>query len=1080
MIITPIASTPPTCTPIYSIRPLLSMFSKIKLRKAPLSLSSVSNAIKSSGTSNLTPELTPKHLKVTAGDQLGLPIDSISAVAYDPVQSLLAVCTESNSIHVYGQGTVEVVFGLKSLGTVSHLKFVKGVYLVCVESSGSITVLSLESKEILGRYLAHGSVFAVETDPSLDWLVVGLNNGSLIFYDVDRLSLTPMRVDNLQKVVMPKQKMSPVLSIEWHPRDIGSLLIAYSHCAVQYSIVEGRIKNSFIYQLDPSCRGFEYSNMIETGGKKKLFGSMKEVRPRVVEAHYHPNGLHIVTVHADGTLAFWDANSATLLEARTVKVKGLHKQGDPVQVDACGEMRVKWITGQDPELTLLLITGASVEHPDVIDVFDFGYTLKYSMTSHEKQGDFYSVPPEGERKIPVKFNRRLQEQGPLEYITTLLPLAAEAQPYFNGGHHPSRIFLISSLGSLYMSILDPLAAPDIAIPPSLGSILPPITFSSSESVKRVDWYSILSNRRTKGASTLLSGGAAVNKQYPRPLGLNEGFHTVSVLAHENGSICLLDITSGEYNDDEAVAKFSLRDTLDDGTSGSYRPISVSCSFESRELLVGLANGNVAICKFTKAGVTPPARTGYEQCAVQHSNGDAKIVDLSRRMLGHFTQPSFMPVSLLQIDTSDKVSCLKLSNTGFAAVGYKSGRLVVCDISRGPAVIMNLESITTHLPSVVGECYVTSLEFTIMEYGQDGYSSLLLLVGTNAGGNFLVFKIVPQTNGAFDAVFATKTLGLNYRNNEEGDSGLDKIMPVNAATGESAVATLEMFRALARNIVIPGYIVVSSKRDLRVLKLPKQKLAHKVVDEKCISSGIINIRPNGCALAVLTETGFVKLFSLPSLSDVADIKLPVDLYKRLQTTFKGKAVENSSFISSGEIIVLLNSSETLNLLIYDESKNKAIPKQKPTDLLFNKNAIIPPRPAAGALLWAKGQASYTSSKDLAVLIAGPNRKPAKHVESQLAYNISPEANPNQSYGAYSGAIVSKEPEKAYEQPVRRGTATNPYAFGTTGFMKSVRDGIDAMEDGMNNYASGLSESMTETMESLKKSFYSLALKSKFGV
>ncbi|SGZ48769.1 CIC11C00000001558 [Sungouiella intermedia] len=1059
------------------------MFNKIKLRKAPLSLSSVSNAIKSSGTSNLTPEVSPKHLKVTAGDQLGLPVDSIAAIAYDPVQSLLAVGTTNNTIHVYGQSTVEVVFGLKSLGSVSHLRFVKGVYLVCVETSGSITVLSLESKEILGHYLAHGTVCAVESDPSLDWLVVGLNNGSLIFYDVDRLTLTPFRVDNLQKVVMPKQKMSPVLSIEWHPRDIGSLLISYSHCVVQYSIASGGIKNAFIYQLDPSCRGFEYSNLIETGGKKKLFGSPKEVCPRVIEAHYHPNGLHVVTVHADGTLAFWDSNSATLLEARTTKETGLHKQGQPAQVGACGEMRARWITGQDPELTLLLVTGATAEAPDVIDILDFGYTLKYSMTSHEKQGEFYRKPQEGQRKIHVKFNRRLQEQGPLEYITHLLPLAAEAQPYFNGSHNPSKIFLLSSLGALYMSSLNPLSPPDMTMPPSLATILPPLTFSSSESVKRVNWFSILSNRRAKGAppNTLLSGGAASNKLYPRSIGLDEGYHTVSIKAHENGSVCLLDVTSGEYNDDESIVQINLKDTLDNGTgSSSYRPSIVSCSFESREMLVGLANGNVAICKFTKAGVNPPSRSGYDQCAVQHSNGNAKIIDLSRRILGNFSQPSFMPVSLLQTESSDRISCLKLTDAGFAAVGYKSGRLVVCDISRGPAVIMNLENITRHLPSVSGECYVTSLEFSIMEYGQDGYSSLLLFVGTNSGGNLMTFKIVPQSNGAFDVSFADKTLGLNYRSKENEDSRLDEIMPINAATGESAVATLEMFRALARNIVIPGYVVVSSKRDLRVLKTPKQKLAHKVVDETCVSCGIVNIRPKGIALAALTETGFVKLFSLPSLGDVADIKLPVDIYKKLQNVLKGRAAQNTTVISSGEIIVLMNSSETLNLLIYDESKNKSLPKTKPTDLLFNKNAIIPPRPTAGALLWAKGQASYISSQDLASLIAGPNRKPAKHSESELAYNISPEANPNMSYGAYAGAMASKESEKAYEQPVRRATSTNPYAFGTGGFMKTMRDGLDAVEEGMNQYASGLSESMNETVESLKRSFYSLAIKSKFGV
>lgn len=1060
------------------------MFNKIKLRKAPLSLSSVSNAIKSSGNANLTPEIAAKHLKATVGDQLGLPTDSIVAVAFDPVQSLFAVSTVRNSIHVYGQNTVEVVFELKANGSVAFLRFVKGIYLVCVETLGAVTVLSLHSKTILGNYLAPGTVTAVESDPLMDWLVLGLNNGLLLFYDVDRLLMTPMRVDNLQKVVMPKQKMSPVLCIEWHPRDVGLLMVTYSHCAVQYSISGGGIKNAFVYRLDSGARGFEHSNDVETGGKKKLFGSAKEVVPRVNEAHYHPNGLHVVLMHFDGTLLFWDANDGTLLEARTVKETGLHKQGQAVALEPTQNTRAKWITGQDPELTLLVVAGASASKPDVLDILDFGYTLKYSLTSHEKQGEFYARPQEGVRKISVKFNRRLQEKGPLEFITSLLPLAADSQPYFAGGHNPARLVLLTSLGAIYMTELRTHSQQRATLPPSLASILPPMTFSTVQAARRVDWYSVLSDRRTKAPQDLLlTGGAPTNKHYPRSLGLDENIHNIAVSAHENGCVQLMDLTSGEYNDTETLVQVDLKDTLFNGSeSSSYRPAHVSCSFESRELLVGLANGNVAICKFTKSNVNPasvkPARAGYEKCPTQHENGDVLIVDLSQRVLGQFTQPSFLPVSLLQVGNSERISCLKMSNAGFAAVGYTSGRLVVCDISRGPAVIMNLENITKHLPSVSGECFVTALEFAILEYGQDGYSSLLLLVGTNAGGNFMTFKVVPQPNGGFDVAFADKTLGLNYKSTETGATGLDKIMPINSSTGELAVASLEMFRRLGQNIIIPGYIVVSSAKDLRVLRLPKQKLSHKVVDETCVASGIVNIRPKGAALASLTESGFVKLFSLPALSDVADVKLPVDTYKRIQNVLKSSVATRLSVMPSGEIIVQTSPSETLNLIVYDESKNKSLPKTKPTDLLFNETAIIPPRPSAGALSWAKGQTTYASSKDLAVLIAGPNRKPAKHLESQLAYNISPEANPNQAYGAYSGGVPAKE-EPAYAQPVRKSTNTNPYAFGALGFMRTVRDGIDAVEEGVNHYANGLSESMTETVDSSKKSLYSSAIKSKFG-
>lgn len=1057
------------------------MFNKLKLRKAPLSLSSVSNAIKSSGTQNLSPELLPKHLKAQVGDVLGLPPDSIITVAFDPVQLLLAVSTTRGAVHVFGQHTVEVAFEFKTSSHIAHLRFVKGVYLVCAEALGNVTVLSLHSKSVLGSYLAPSAIVSVDTDPSLDWLILGLANGSLMFYDIDRLHMTPMRMDNLQKVVLPKLKMSPVLSVQWHPRDIGTVLVAYSHCAVQYSISNGGIKNCFVYQLDNSARAFEHANAYETGGKKKLFGSAKDVLVLLKEAHYHPNGLHIVTVHNNGTLVFWDANDGTLLTARTVRETAIHKPGPPLALEECGEIRAKWVTGQDPEYTLLLVTGASVQRPDVIDVLDFGFTLKYTLTSHEKQAEFYNNPTEGQRKIDVKFNRRLQEQGPLEYIAQILPVAAEAQPYFDGGHNPSRIILVSSLGAMYFAEFAT-DAPLLVFPPSLGTIVPPITFSSVEAVKRIDWFSIMSNTRNGPSqnSMLLSGGAPVNRNFPKSLGLDENVHSIMITGHENGMVKLLDVSPGEYHGQERLIEIKLKDTLNTGESASYRISLVSCSFESRELLVGLANGNVAICKFMKnLATTKPAKTGYDNCKTLHENGDAKIVDLSSRILGRFPQPSFMPAFLMQLTSGkDAISCLKMCNAGFAAIAYKSGRLIVCDISRGPAVILNLDSVASHLPSVSGECFVTSIEFAIMEYGQDGYSSLLMFLGTNAGGNFITYKIVPQQNGAFAAVFTDKTLGLNYKSSDPtGNSGLDRIMPINSSNGGSAVASLETFQKLGSGISIPGYVVVSSKRDLRVLKTPKQKLAHKVIDESCVCSGLIQIRGAGVVLASLTQSGFIKLFSLPALSDLADIKIPSESFARVQKALSSSAASASSVLPSGQIVIKMNSSEFVSLFIWDESKGKAM-KTRPTDLLFNDTAIIPPRPSSSALLWAKGQTTYISSKDLALLIAGPNRKAPKNPETELAYNISPEANPNQAYGAYASQAGKKD-QPAYQEPVRRGGNSNPYAIGTLGFMRTLRDGLDSVEETVNGYAGGLSESMNDTYESQKRSLYSLAIKSKLG-
>lgn len=1061
------------------------MFDKFKLRKAPLSLSSVSNALKSSNQANLTPEILKKHLAVVAGDHFGLPIDSIVAVAFDPVQSLLAVSTTRRAVHVYGRDSVEVVFELKTSGEIQFLRFVKGVYLVCVEALGNITVLSLHSKKILGSHSAHNAVTAVETDPSLDWLVLGLANGSILFYDVDRLHMTPTRTDNLQKVILPKQKMSSVLSIEWHPRDIGVLLVSYSHCAVQYLITLGMIKNSFVYNLTPDCRGFENSNNIETGGKKKLFGSVKEVIPRIKEAHYHPNGLHIVTVHLDGTLVFWDGNDGTLLEARTLQQRNLHKAGQPVNWDEASNITVLWVTGQDPELTQLIVSGGLASSPDVITVFEFGYTLKYSLTSHEKQGEFYAKPIEGERRIPVAFSRRPQDRGGLENISQILPIAAEGQPYFSGGHNPAHLLLLSNFGALYCATFQETKLKGL-LPPSLLLVAPPSTYSTVVSVKKIEWFGVLpaSQNSAMTHSNLLTGGAPVNRHFPRRLGTNENFVDVLVSGHEDGTVRFVHITEGDHQGDKQELLMNYRTTLFNGMeSSSFRVKFVSPSFECKYMALGLANGNVAICKFTKMNINPsasPPKADYLDCSTLHSVDNAAIVDLSKKVSGKFLQPSFMPAFLLRLEDKDVITCLQICHAGFLGIGYKSGRLIVCDIVRGPGIMMNLDSITQHLPSISGECFVTSIEFTIMEYGQDGFSSLLMLVGTNAGGNFMVFKLIPQQNGAFAAVFTDKTLGLNYKPADgSGETGIDLIIPINSSTGASTVATMENFQRLAQNVLIPGVVLCTSKRDLRTLKLPKQKLAHKVVDETCLCSGVILLRDKGSVLASITQSGFIKLFSIPSLSDVADVKIPSAIFSQLQNSVKNGSGYKSCILSSGEIFSWLSSTEFMNIVFYDDSKNKTY-KEKPTDMLFNDTAIIPPRPSSGALQWAKGQSAYTTSKDLALLIAGPNRKAPKFTESELAYNISPEANPNQAYGGYGGTSTSKSSNQSpYAEPVRKNTQSNPYDFGTQGFMKSLRNGLDTMEETVNSYANGISESMNETVESSKKSMYTLAVKSRFG-
>ena len=208
-------------------------------------------------------------------------------------------------------------------------------------------------------------------------------------------------------------------------------------------------------------------------------------------------------------------------------------------------------------------------------------------------------------------------------------------------------------------------------------------------------------------------------------------------------------------------------------------------------------------------------------------------------------------------------------------------------------------------------------------------------------------------------------------------------------------------------------------------------------------------------------------------------MPKEVYSKVKSSLDSGLAEHSDLLSSGELFVRSSKTESVYVSTYEKGRSKDKPT---TDLLFNETAVIPPRPTAGALQWAKGQSTAMTVDDLSLLIAGPNRKPTKNPESQLAHNISPEANVSQGYGGYNilGARGGQHSDKPYDEPVRRtGTSGLAGGIGTQGFMKRIQEGIQSVEETFNDYANNASEAVTGTVEEQKKNMYSSAFKSKFG-
>jgi len=105
----------------------------------------------------------------------------VSALAYDPTQSLLAVGTKetkygSGQIYVFGQKRVTVTLRLARKASVKTLQF-RAEILICVDAKNDISVFSLESARIIASYAPPGLITAILTDPVLDYALIGLQNG---------------------------------------------------------------------------------------------------------------------------------------------------------------------------------------------------------------------------------------------------------------------------------------------------------------------------------------------------------------------------------------------------------------------------------------------------------------------------------------------------------------------------------------------------------------------------------------------------------------------------------------------------------------------------------------------------------------------------------------------------------------------------------------------------------------------------------------------------------------------------------------------------------------------------------------
>ena len=108
----------------------------------------------------------------------------VSAFAYDPIQSLLAVGTKDTKfgpgqVYIFGQKRVAVTLKLSRRASILTLQFCADK-LVCVDSKNDLSIFDLETTRINGSYAPPGRVTALATDPTLDFALIGLQTGTIV------------------------------------------------------------------------------------------------------------------------------------------------------------------------------------------------------------------------------------------------------------------------------------------------------------------------------------------------------------------------------------------------------------------------------------------------------------------------------------------------------------------------------------------------------------------------------------------------------------------------------------------------------------------------------------------------------------------------------------------------------------------------------------------------------------------------------------------------------------------------------------------------------------------------------------
>lgn len=663
---------------------------------------------------------------------------------------------------------------------------------------------------------------------------------------MDRETAAPVKFPNFWTEHNPRAKILPVIALQFHPRDIGTLLIGYPEGAAVFSFKQNKALKFFQYRLPRGAPGGDADPSIMATDRS----------PKLTHALWHPTGTFVVTGHEDASLVFWDPRDGRVLMARSITDTNVDKPGHgPTMYDGgAGSftpktpiLQIAWCANQDPDDTGVLIAGggSAMMPAEGLTFIELGRTPTYTTSSWQLLSDHFEKP----KRIHIL------PTPPNAQVANFCMIPRKS-PWFNGAHDPIAILALLSSGEV-ATLSFPSGypiSPTNQLHVSMTFVHPFTTSISHSPVDRTRWLG-MSENRTSGPP-ILRGGIAAAASLHR----SDARNVIST-AHADGTVRLWDAGHGDEIENPSALQADVARAI--GRLDNVQITQVSLSAASGELAAGLRSGEIVVFRWGRN-----SNAGREQLPTRQNQVKA-LTNIAERKDPSLNE-GFQPFTLL--DQQDGAcTALKVSDVGFIAAGFEGGSIVVIDL-RGPAIIYNDNLDVTNTPRKSAAFLKktmggstgkpTILEFSVMTIEDEDYSSILLHCGTDTG-TIATFKILPDSSGRYTVAPAGST---------SLDDRIVHLHPLNTVTGHPAYATPGAVASLRSGVQTPGVLVAISNTSIRIFRPTSARGVHRSFENTfCHAAGVTRCN-NDWAIVGLFGDGTAKSLTIPGLKEIGSVKV----------------------------------------------------------------------------------------------------------------------------------------------------------------------------------------------------------------